>query len=88
MHREASEIDLKLYNMIEEYVLTHGYAPSYQEMSESLNMSKSTVQYHIRSLQIAGLIQRDKNNTSSRAIRLATVRPEQKYNLAEAVGNA
>ena len=86
MPKKLKTIDKSLYEMIESYILEHGYAPSYQEMSEELGIAKSTVHYHIRSLQIAGLIQNDLSSSSPRAIRLATIRMEQKKDLVNAHG--
>ena len=73
MNITLNEADRSLYEMIENYIFTHGYTPSYHEMSLATGMSKSTVCYHMRRLQIYGLIQSDAANTSHRAFRLATV---------------
>ena len=73
MNIRLNEKDMLLYNMIEDYILRYGYSPSYKEMSEATNMSKSTVCYHIRRLQIYGIIQTDSRGPPHRAMRLASV---------------
>lgn len=76
-------LDKKLYSFIEEYILEHGYAPSYREMAKYLNVSTSTINYHIRNLQIMGYVQTDCVSNSPRALRLTSLKIERREDMFE-----
>lgn len=53
---EGQENRKEIYLFLIRYFTKYGYAPSFKEIAESLNVSKVTVQRHMRQLELDGLI--------------------------------
>lgn len=66
---EGQENRKEIYLFLIRYFTKYGYAPSFKEISESLGISKATVQRHMRQLELDGLIATAHPNTP-RAFRL------------------
>lgn len=59
------------YNCIREYVLMHGYPPSYKELGDMMGVkSSSTVYTRVQNLISVGLLESDHEERTPRAIRL------------------
>ena len=59
---------LEVLQKIRDYILENGYAPTLQELSETLSVSTVTVFEHVRALERKGALRREKHKT--RAIEL------------------
>ena len=65
--------DLEILDFIKSYIAQYGYAPSYREIGEGVNMrSNSTVYSHVQKLLMFGEIESD-HPGAPRAIRLKRV---------------
>ena len=51
-----TESDLKVYKFIVQYIKDNGYAPTYREIANGINLTLSTVVAHINHLEIDGWI--------------------------------
>ena len=60
---EGQENRKEIYLFLIRYFTKYGYAPSFKEISESLGISKATVQRHMRQLELDGLIATAHPNT-------------------------
>lgn len=67
--RQGQQTEKEIYLYFINYFKKHGYSPSYEEVAEYLNISKSCVQKHVRSLIDKELLATDHPGTV-RAIRL------------------
>jgi repressor LexA len=64
-----SEKQSELLDFIKQYANDHGFAPTFKEMMDGLNVrSKNTVSKHLESLEKAGMIRRLAGN--ARAIQI------------------
>lgn len=56
----------EVYDFISEFVQTHGYSPSFEEIGSGLGLSSlATVHKHITNLEQKGLLKRDYNRSRS-----------------------
>jgi repressor LexA len=56
----------QVYDFISEFVQSHGYSPSFEEIGEGLGLnSLATVHKHITNLETKGLLKRDYNRSRS-----------------------
>jgi len=56
----------QVYDFVAEFVRTHGYSPSFEEIGEGLGLnSLATVHKHISNLEKKGLLKRDYNRSRS-----------------------
>jgi repressor LexA len=56
----------QVYDFIAEFVQSHGYSPSFEEIGEGLGLSSlATVHKHITNLEKKGLLKRDYNRSRS-----------------------
>ena len=63
----------RIYDFIQDFAAQHGYPPSVREIGAAVGLkSPSTVHFHLKGLEAAGLITKDKGKT-----RAITVCPEQ-----------
>src|SRR6476469_777191 len=70
----------QVYDYISNFVQTHGYSPSFEEIGEGLGLSSlATVHKHISNLERKGLLRRDYNR--SRSIDLLTPRGRMKQSM-------
>lgn len=68
------QYDEKVFEYIKVYFRIHGYAPSYREIGQELNISASTVHMSIRRLLANGLLETDlkiNGNLPHRAFRVS-----------------
>ena len=73
----------QLYEFIANFVQTHGYSPSFEEIREGLGLnSLATVHKHVTNLEKKGLLHRDANR--SRSIDLLAPRGKMKQAMAAA----
>jgi repressor LexA len=73
----------QLYDFIANFVQTHGYSPSFEEIREGLGLnSLATVHKHVTNLEKKGLLHRDANR--SRSIDLLAPRGKMKQAMAAA----
>ncbi len=82
-YRRLDELDRRIYREIEEYILKNGYAPTYREIAQKLNVSVSTINYHMRKLKITGLVQCSMKHENSfrstaRALNLPSIKMEKR----------
>jgi repressor LexA len=71
----------QVYDYIHNFVQTHGYSPSFEEIGEGLGLSSlATVHKHISNLEKKGLLKRDYNR--SRSIDVLPPRGRMKQNMA------
>jgi len=59
-----------IYDYIKEYVKNHGYAPSYREIAQAINISVSVVHTSIYTLIQQGKLETDAPKSSPRAYRI------------------
>ena len=77
----------QLYEFIANFVQTHGYSPSFEEIREGLGLnSLATVHKHVTNLEKKGLLHRDANR--SRSIDLLAPRGKMKQAMAAAASAA
>jgi repressor LexA len=77
----------QLYEFIGNFVQTHGYSPSFEEIREGLGLnSLATVHKHVTNLEKKGLLHRDANR--SRSIDLLAPRGKMKQAMAAAASAA
>jgi len=77
----------QLYDFIANFVQTHGYSPSFEEIREGLGLnSLATVHKHVTNLEKKGLLHRDANR--SRSIDLLAPRGKMKLAMAAAASAA
>jgi repressor LexA len=77
----------QLYDFIANFVQTHGYSPSFEEIREGLGLnSLATVHKHVTNLEKKGLLHRDANR--SRSIDLLAPRGKMKQAMAAAASAA
>ncbi len=77
----------QLYEFIGNFVQTHGYSPSFEEIREGLGLnSLATVHKHVTNLEKKGLLHRDANR--SRSIDLLAPRGKMKLAMAAAASAA
>lgn len=77
----------ELYDFIANFVQTHGYSPSFEEIREGLGLnSLATVHKHVTNLEKKGLLHRDANR--SRSIDLLAPRGKMKQAMAAAASAA
>ena len=71
---------LRLLEYLNSYILSNGYAPSYDEIAEGLNLrSKSGINAKLKALEAAGYIRRLPNRTRAiEVIRLPKMLKEKK----------
>src|SRR3954447_10765171 len=56
----------QMYDFIAQFVESHGYSPSFEEIGEGLGLSSlATVHKHITNLEKKGLLRRDYNRSRS-----------------------
>jgi repressor LexA len=56
----------QVYDFIDEFVRTHGYSPSFEEIGAGLGLSSlATVHKHVSNLEKKGLLKRDYNRSRS-----------------------
>ncbi|HVZ61629.1 MAG TPA: transcriptional repressor LexA [Terriglobales bacterium] len=73
----------QLYDFIGNFVSSHGYSPSFEEIGEGLGLSSmATVHKHVSNLEKKGLLRRDYNR--SRSIDLLPPRGRMKQSMAAA----
>jgi repressor LexA len=71
----------QVYDYIHNFVQTHGYSPSFEEIGEGLGLSSlATVHKHISNLEKKGLLKRDYNR--SRSIDVLPPRGRMKQNMS------
>ena len=64
-------LDEKIYNYIVTYIQKHGYAPSYREIADEVDVaSTSTVHAYLQELFEYGLLEKDCEKNVPRAIRV------------------
>lgn len=65
-------LDEKIYNYIVTYIQKHGYAPSYREIADEVDVaSTSTVHAYLQELFECGLLEKDCEKNVPRAIRVS-----------------
>ena len=65
----------RIYDFIQDFAAQHGYPPSVREIGAAVGLkSPSTVHFHLKGLESAGLITKAEGKT--RAITVSSVRPE------------
>lgn len=67
--RQGQQTEKEVYLYFVNYFKKHGYSPSYEEVAEYLNVSRSCVQKHVSSLMDKDLLATDHPGTV-RTIRL------------------
>lgn len=70
--RMSDSMDLKkvIFYYIKDYYNEHGYNPSFDEMANEINISKSTVHKYMKKLFNDGLIETDLDYIGARAYRI------------------
>ena len=66
--------DEKIFEWVKVYFIQHGYAPSFREVGEGLNISVNTVHYSVQRLLDKGLLETDtkvQGKLAPRAFRVA-----------------
>ena len=77
----------QVYDFIAEFVQSHGYSPSFEEIGEGLGLnSLATVHKHITNLEKKGLLKRDYNR--SRSIDLLPPRGRMRQAMAAAANSS
>lgn len=73
--RQATHPHVKTFELIEQYMAEHKYAPTIEELSVMAKTSASTINRHLLTLECEGLIRRA--NYEARAIVLTGLRADQ-----------
>lgn len=71
--RERGLISVRaIYDFIDNYHMTHSYAPSYDDISRGVNINKTTVSEYIKKMLDMGALETDEDTQKSirRAIRV------------------
>lgn len=77
----------RIYDYIKDFIAQHGYPPSVREIAEAVNLkSPSTVHFHLKALEEAGVITRSSGKTRS-IVLVEDTAPEEKENLVPLVKN-